>query len=130
MCNTLHEDAVPIPEEGVGYKLMGIGGKSLLGHQYNGNPFLEIIWSDTLYGFDRIEEIDRRPCGFCFFLNQKEAIRAKEAWHFGIGGRWPIMYKIRYWGGLGSHQENEMIHRMSFTIALCKRFKIISNKEE
>jgi len=140
MCNCLHDDSVPIKEEGIGWKLFisgknndfagdcrkanGTGHKTLLKafvgwfiytSRNKGNT---VKWDKGRdhYGVDN-------DYGFCFFITRRGAERALKLWG-PVGWRTKAhLVKINYKGGLGKHKETGFVGQGT-TIALCKEFSL------
>jgi hypothetical protein len=122
MCNKLHDDSQPIPEKGIGYKLMlGEGRLPLVNfneYEVGHDKWIKIKWK---YKWDQFE-------GFCFFLNLQEAEKAGKAWadddRVERAGRTEL-WKIEYDGGLGAHKEHGFIGDKGWNIALCAAFRLV-----
>lgn len=124
MCNYLHPNSKPIPENGFGYKVFEkkYNGELVplfnVHQSYIENPSHWIKW--------RSEFNDpNKPvgCGFCFFRTSRGAMKLIEA-GLRYGFSKDVIKKIEYRKGLGSHVEHNIGHE-SFKISLCKEFRII-----
>jgi hypothetical protein len=121
MCNKLHDDSQPIPEEGLGWKIV-----------IQGNGELRAPVNRTLYSRGIIVWEDGEG-GFCFFLKRSEALRASRAYDW-VDHRSGNFYdkqrvvKIRYWRGLGKHIETKFVTKFNVEIALCKEFEFVNKR--
>lgn len=128
MCNSLHYDSKPIPENGFGYKIFAKGPKDSLVPVFGRSTYVKtkdwISWKPRLY-WDG--EKDKTIMGFCFFSAIKEAKRMlKECQRVdSCSYNDCCIRKIQYRKGLGCHQEGEVIDGMYFKTSLCKGFKIL-----
>ncbi len=121
MCNNLHSDSKPIPKSGYGWKIIILSTGtnqtlSAVDHSiYTKNERGIIEWSNKTGNG-----------GFCFFLTKKEALRANKSWDWTryCQGKQKIV-KIRYFDGMGKHQEIHFITNHTFEIALCKKFRFV-----
>lgn len=137
MCNFPHDDARKIKESGIGWKLFTYrvindkpemeGGKILLRPLTSSSRYStmgkEVRWSDSR-GSGK---------GFCFFLSEALATKAKRLW--GDIGNSPfdfhyktVMLKIKYDGGISKHLERRFVS-FPTRIALCRQFKLFSSKK-
>jgi len=135
MCNSLHKDAVKIPAEGVGYKLVkiykkevGLKGKmcSIRRDIFEAKKWYK--WKEALYSESWCDKNELRKRakthGFCFFLTKKEALKLKKAWTCLPEYKTKVV-KIQYRKGLGSHYEDNIVSDVLFKIALAKEFRIL-----
>jgi hypothetical protein len=121
MCNLLHDNSKSIKESGIGYKVCSVfKGKSPSSIMHDCIKFRR----GKRHDWDTAYEGD----GFCFFLNKKEAERLSKMWDDESNSndkRKTAVFEIKYWGGLGTHLERNIIEGDPFMIALCKSFQII-----
>jgi hypothetical protein len=114
MCNKLHEDSIPIKEEGIGYKLF-------TEEKGRYKPFFVCSWMGrTRYNFDSDNSCvwnGEQDHGFAFFLSEKDVSP-----HYV-----KFLTRISYKGGMGSHVEPSMAYycKGKPIIALCKEFTIV-----
>jgi len=88
MCNLDKQlEKKPIPPEGIGWKLVRRGGKSLI----FGDPFSNIVDGYFTWNLEPYQE------GFMFFETREEAERARDWWNYdGRGYSIAHIKKIRY----------------------------------
>lgn len=129
MCNSLHHDSKPIPESGVGYKIMDkyygemkpvFGGKSRYWQGDDG----WIKWKPNFY-WDNTA--DQSNYGFCFFRTKKGAERLLADCRKIDRKNYTqcLVKKIEYRKGLGCHEEGGVITGKFFTTSICKEFRIL-----
>jgi hypothetical protein len=119
MCNRLHvKTAIEIPKTGFGWKVF-VRRKGILcpvnryaKSKYNTDPLKGVTWVGSMTS----------NYGFCFFLKRDEAKRFSKRFLY----RRTTTRKIKYTKGLGSHYE----FAIDQTIAICKHFKVVDNKEK
>lgn len=119
MCNYLHDDHEPIAETGKGWKLFSStdGKTSLVDYvHYQDAPDGFTYWDINLHHVFK----PGQPNGFCFFLTKREAKRAAKVW----GPKYTTILPIIYEEGLGQHREENFCIGETFTIALCRSFKL------
>ena len=129
MCNRLHEDSQPIPEEGTGWKVftktrnlsnpeLGIWIENgLLTHDYD---------SDGWCRWDPERFFDSEDCGFCFMVDE-ESVDTFKYYAKPDDVRYfyeDVVKKIKYRKGLGHHVDHGFMDP-PVDIALCREFKII-----
>lgn len=121
MCNFLHNNSKPIKESGIGWKLFSVDVYNRLHPLCVGNQNTYIVKEGKVSWRGRGD-------GFCFFLDKKEANKAKKLWQeasIGYMGDIPdVLLKIKYSQGLGEHLECSFISDTRIKIALCKEFTI------
>lgn len=128
MCNLLHSDSKPIPENGFGYKIFTKGPKDSLVPVFGRSSYVKakdwINWRPSLYWNDQRTHIET---GFCFFMTKKEAEKMLKACQGADRGSYNdcCILKIQYRKGLGCHKEGGVITGKFFKTALCKGFKIL-----
>jgi hypothetical protein len=126
MCNEIHEDSRKIPKTGEGFKIFTFHGTSF--YQMTGicqnSPYDctndgRVVWDKYLAASD--------DDGFCFFLKKEDALLILKEWQKSFPTETFVLLPIKYWGGLGKHMEERIIHYPAciVEIALCKEFKII-----
>jgi len=123
MYNELHKDSKPIPETGTGWKLFQVFDGNyapITTIPECGDPIFQINEVNIWNGY--------KNHGFCFFLYKSEAINLRKDW-IRDGGYYEedyVVLPIKYAGGMGTHQEDNITDFHSYQIALCKEFKITS----
>jgi hypothetical protein len=129
MCNKFHDRrVVPIPENGVGYKIFRIIEGKLLPLIRRNDPYR--VGED---GYARWEESEpnqfpmsegEADCGFCFFPDEKEALEVKRYYQESQCDSRYVVRKIRYEGAIrnSSFVEKGMVGS-PVQIALCKSFR-------
>jgi hypothetical protein len=122
MCNRLHKDSLPIPEEGIGYKFFEKEDSCFIRR----NPMTSLYdiilkkYREDKDGWINWEPQEMEGDGFCFFLTEEDMNEAnKEFFDCPKEG----IKKIKYKGGIGTHIERT--NHGSYRCALCKSFKII-----
>lgn len=136
MCNRLHDNAVKIPESGIGYKIFRTTQEGMT--ETTGDDVLHPMCCVGNYNVNKwmhwksAESIDiggwrRFGDGFCFFLTERGATKLLDEWcdECEPCKEGYVIKKIQYKGGLGKHKETMMIDKYSPVISLCKKFKII-----
>lgn len=131
MCNSLHGNSTPIPEEGYGWKLFTNSGDendpytAFDPRGYIKNPSGYVVWLDTFtYYID-----DKERLGFCFFTEKSEATKLESLLKKKYGYNRIIMKKIYYRVGLGKHYEWGIADEDVFLTGICKQFKIVEDGE-
>lgn len=122
MCNTLVAKSsglnpVRIPTTGIGWKL------------FLNSPDL----SSLIDGFGYVKDPDgwvswrwTKNEGFCFFLKQEDAERARDIWNSKY---WScVLRKIEYEKGLQERDEKGFLANSTWRVALCKRFRVVEEK--
>jgi hypothetical protein len=131
MCNHLNAEAIPIKDEGIGWKLFilkrfkpeGTGKLTPL----TTLPEVAITYTVADDGWvDWGSEYSDIPdYGFCFFLDKDEALRCKQLWTFDLYSPYPvILRKIEYKNGLGLNFEDGMIGGEVFNVGLARSFRL------
>ena len=119
MCNRLHADFKKIKSEGFGYKIFGPKNTPCfsIGPYFVKEERIKWEWGGI-------------NDGFCFFTSKKEALRLLKKLK-GIRSSFDEGYinhyicKIKYSGGIGKHEEDNIITGETYITAICKEFKIL-----
>lgn len=122
MCNKLHEGFEFIPEEDIGYKI--VGSRHLPTKRYD----MFHPWVNGLFVFTRnkwtVWNENTEGDGFCFFLTFEEAIKClKTVYHPHIPDAVKVV-QIKYRKGLGKFPSTE-IRDSCLLFAIAKEFKIV-----
>jgi len=137
MCNSLHYDSKPIDKMGDGWKIFS---KDFSRCGYTLHPLFQ---SASPYISNRDKSVSWKSKfhlqgqGFCFFKTKEEAERTLKilmTQRSEVNGsrlyRDCIVVKIRYYGGLGQHDELKMMMGQVFRTAICKRFRIHKDEKD
>jgi hypothetical protein len=131
MCNHLSAEAIPIKDQGVGWKLFilkpfkpeGTGKLTPLTNLPEAAITYIVAddgWVDWGSEYSEIPDY-----GFCFFLDKDEALRCKQLWTKDLYSPYPvILRKIEYQNGLGLNLEDGMITGEVFKVGLSRSFRL------
>lgn len=133
MCNKLHADSKPIPEEGDAYKLFFVEKENVRDIKVNdisqmvrqsqkyqlqlGEHSRRIEWNSSEYAEDG---------AFCGLPNFEDALNLLRNWagesNFRKGC---VLFKVRYFGGIGGHTDYLIINGIGWPIILFKGFELV-----